>query len=66
MIEIHCNLRCACGAYQAAVVQMRIAEFLAINTGGLRFTSREQMTLLDIGDWKMEAGSLRCPRCLSL
>ncbi len=65
MIEIHCQLRCAgCGSLRSTIIQMRVEDALRLSGGSLRFVPREQLTLLDIGDWRLdEHNAIRCRRC---
>ena len=64
MIEIHCQLRCVgCGALKSTVIQMGLENFARLSTGGLQFTPKHDLKLLDLGDWRVEAGRLRCSHC---
>lgn len=64
MIEIHCQLRCVgCGSLRTTVIQMRIDDFARLAGGSLSFCPKEELRLLDLGNWRVDAGALRCPRC---
>lgn len=64
MIEVPATLRCiGCRSTRAVVLQMSPAWAFANDSGGLVFQPKEELRILDIGDWRVDAGAFRCPRC---